>query len=44
MITNADLSKYQYEIIRETLKRNGFDILPPYKKVLEAKKNVTLEE
>jgi hypothetical protein len=38
MLTNADLTKYQYEVIRETLKRSGFNILPTYKKVLEAKK------
>lgn len=36
--TNVDLSKYLYEVIREVLKNSGFDILPPYKKILGAKK------
>lgn len=44
MFTNADLTKYQYEVVRETLKRNGFDILPSYKKVLQAKKECYTRE
>lgn len=44
MITNADLSKHQYEVIRETFKKSGFDILPLYKKVLEVKKECYLRE
>lgn len=36
--------KYQYEVIRETLKRSGFNILPPYKKILEIKKECYPQE
>lgn len=38
ILLNADLTKFQYETIKIALSSEGFDILPPYKKVLEEKK------
>lgn len=38
ILTQAQLSKYQYEIIRKAIKDAGFNIFPSYKKVLESKK------
>lgn len=37
ILLDADLTKYQYETIKIALSSEGFDILPPYKKVLEKK-------
>ncbi|BES91384.1 Hypothetical protein NTJ_04193 [Nesidiocoris tenuis] len=37
LITQANLSKYQYETIRKTTKEKGYNIFPSYGKVLEAK-------
>lgn len=37
LITQAKLSKFQYEILRQAAKHIGHDIYPSYKKVMEAK-------
>jgi len=49
LMLDADLSKHQYEIIRDAAKAIGHDIYPPYYKILEAKKqcypsNLTVTE
>ncbi|KAK2577604.1 hypothetical protein KPH14_011611, partial [Odynerus spinipes] len=38
LITQAYLSKYQYEMIRNRIHNMGYTIFPSYKKVLESKK------
>lgn len=38
LMLDAELSKHQYETIKYVLQREGYDILPPYKKVLDEKK------
>lgn len=39
LITQAKLSKYQYEILRKATQNIGYDIFPNYTKIIEAKKN-----
>lgn len=39
LITEAKLSKYQYEILRQSAKDIGHDIYPSYKKVIQSKQN-----
>ncbi|XP_054743575.1 uncharacterized protein LOC129248151 [Anastrepha obliqua] len=34
----TEMSKYQYQVLRQGLKKEGHDILPPYSKILDAKK------
>lgn len=38
MITQAKLSKYQYEILRKATQDIGHNIFPSYRKIIEAKK------
>jgi len=40
LMTQAKLSKYQYEFIRKTALDNGHDIYPSYKKVADSKKKM----
>ena len=37
VLVEADLSKYQYTLIRLVLKSKHADVLPPYDQILEAK-------
>ncbi|EFN64878.1 hypothetical protein EAG_09125, partial [Camponotus floridanus] len=38
LITQAKLSKYQYEILRKATQDIGHNIFPSYRKIIEAKK------
>lgn len=44
LMMDADLTKYQYETLKYGLQKEGYDILPPYSKVLEEKKKCYPDE
>jgi len=44
MMMDAELSRHQYESIKESLQREGYNIFPPYSKILDEKKKCYPDE